>query len=75
MSQGMFAALRRLLTLCHAKSDLSVVATSHDFLKPDKSVWHFTAQVRVDGEDVEDFDLRFEILPARIRCAVPDAVL
>jgi len=28
-------------------------------------------QVKVDGQDTEEEDLRFEILPGRIRCAVP----
>lgn len=30
-------------------------------------------QVKVDGESVEEEDLRFEILPAHIRVAVPSA--
>ena len=28
-------------------------------------------QVKVDGQETEEEDLRFEILPGRIRCAVP----
>ncbi len=28
-------------------------------------------QVKVDGQDTEEEDLRFEVLPGRIRCAVP----
>ena len=30
-------------------------------------------QVKVDGQDTEEEDLRFEILPGRIRCAMPGA--
>ena len=30
-------------------------------------------QVKVDGQDAEEEDLRFEILPGRIRCAMPGA--
>lgn len=30
-------------------------------------------QMRVDGEEVEEEDLRFEILPARIMCQLLDA--
>ena len=30
-------------------------------------------QVKADGEEMEEEDLRFEVLPARIMCQVPDA--
>ncbi len=30
-------------------------------------------QVKVDGQDTVEEDLRFEVLPNRIRCAMPEA--
>ncbi len=34
---------------------------------------HHWLQVKVDGQDTVEEDLRFEVLPDRIRCAMPDA--